>query len=233
MTSCESQVPDRYGLQVFWKRRRGREKLMAEIRRAGIVQSESVLEAIERVERRHFVRPDDTNEAYDNLPLAIGRGQTISQPLVVALMSEALAIGSGDRVLEIGTGSGYQAAVLVEMGAKVFSVEIIPQLAEPGRRANLRNAGYHDVELRTADGSFGWEEHAPYDAIIVTAAASRIPRPLIPQLRIGGRLVVPVGSSAWDQTLWVVERTEEGETSTNLGPVRFVPLTGDGQYAAG
>ena len=135
MTSCESQVPDRYGLQVFWKRRRGREKLMAEIRRAGIVQSESVLEAIERVERRHFVRPDDTNMAYDNLPLAIGRGQTISQPLVVALMSEALAIGSGDRVLEIGTGSGYQAAVLVEMGAKVFSVEIIPQLAEPGRRA--------------------------------------------------------------------------------------------------
>ena len=232
MTSCESQVPDRYGLQVFWKRRRGREKLMAEIRRAGIVQSESVLEAIERVERRHFVRPDDTNQAYDNLPLAIGRGQTISQPLVVALMSEALAIGSGDRVLEIGTGSGYQAAVLVEMGAKVFSVEIIPQLGA-WAAGNLRNAGYHDVELRTADGSFGWEGHAPYDAIIVTAAASRIPRPLIPQLRIGGRLVVPVGSSAWDQILWVVERTEEGETSTNLGPVRFVPLTGDGQYAAG
>ena len=197
------------------------------------MQSEPVLEAIERVERRHFVRPDDTNEAYDNLPLAIGRGQTISQPLVVALMSEALAIGSGDRVLEIGTGSGYQAAVLAEMGAKVFSVEIIPSW-RTWAAANLRNAGYHDVELRPhADGSFGWEEHAPYDAIIVTAAASRIPRPLIPQLRIGGRLVVPVGSSAWDQTLWVVERTEEGETSTNLGPVRFVPLTGDGQYAAG
>ena len=233
MTSCESQVPDRYGLQVFWKRRRGREKLMAEIRRAGIVQSESVLEAIERVERRHFVRPDDTNEAYDNLPLAIGRGQTISQPLVVALMSEALAIGSGDRVLEIGTGSGYQAAVLAEMGAKVFSVEIIPHAGGLGGGRTCGTPEYHDVELRTADGSFGWEEHAPYDAIIVTAAASRIPRPLIPQLRIGGRLVVPVGSSAWDQTLWVVERTEEGETSTNLGPVRFVPLTGDGQYAAG
>ena len=232
MTSCESQVPDRYGLQVFWKRRRGREKLMAEIRRAGIVQSELVLEAIERVERRHFVRPDDTNMAYDNLPLAIGRGQTISQPLVVALMSEALAIGSGDRVLEIGTGSGYQAAVLAEMGATVFSVEIISPLAT-WAAANLRKAGYHDVMLHTADGSFGWEEHAPYDAIIVTAAASRTPRPLIPQLRIGGRLVVPVGSSAWDQILWVVERTEEGETSTNLGPVRFVPLTGDGQYAAG
>ena len=103
---------------MFWKQRRGREKLMAEIRRAGVVQSEPVLEAIERVERRHFVRPDDTNQAYDNLPLAIGRGQTISQPLVVALMSEALAIGPGDRVLEIGTGSGYQAAVLVEMGCQ-------------------------------------------------------------------------------------------------------------------
>lgn len=232
MTSCEAQVPDRYGLHVFWKRRRGRDKLMAEIRRAGIVQSEPVLEAVERVERRCFVRSDDAREAYDNAPLSIGRGQTISQPLVVALMSEALAIGPGDRVLEIGTGSGYQAAVLAEMGAKVFSVEIIPQLAE-WAAANLHNAGYHDVELRTADGFFGWDEHAPYDAIIVTAAAGRIPRPLIPQLRIGGRLVVPVGSSARDQMLWVVERTEEGETSTNLGPVRFVPLTGDGQYAAG
>ena len=217
---------------MFWKQRRGREKLMAEIRRAGVVQSEPVLEAIERVERRHFVRPDDTNQAYDNLPLAIGRGQTISQPLVVALMSEALAIGPGDRVLEIGTGSGYQAAVLVEMGVTVFSVEIIPPLAARAA-ANLRSAGYHEVMLRTADGSCGWEEHAPYDAIIVTAAPSRIPRPLIPQLRVGGRLVVPVGSSAWHQTLWMVERTEEGETSTSLGPVRFVPLTGDGQYAAG
>ena len=232
MTSCEAQVPDRYGLHVFWKRRRGRDKLMAEIRRAGIVQSEPVLEAVERVERRCFVRSDDAREAYDNAPLSIGRGQTISQPLVVALMSEALAIGPGDRVLEVGTGSGYQAAVLAEMGAKVFSVEIIPQLAE-WAAANLHNAGYHDVELRTGDGSLGWDEHAPYDAIIVTAAAGRIPRPLIPQLRIGGRLVVPVGSSARDQMLWVVERTEEGETSTNLGPVRFVPLTGDGQYAAG
>ncbi|MCY3959808.1 MAG: protein-L-isoaspartate(D-aspartate) O-methyltransferase [Chloroflexi bacterium] len=230
MTSCDLQVFDHDGYQVFWKRRRGREKLMAEIRRAGIVHSEPVLEAIERVERRHFVRPDDEREAYDNAPLSIGRGQTISQPLVVALMSEALAIGSGDRVLEIGTGSGYQAAVLAEMGARVFSVEIIPQLSA-WAATNLRNAGYRGIELDTADGYLGWEEHAPYDAIIVTAAASRIPRPLIPQLRVGGRLVVPVGSNAWDQTLWVVERTEEGETSTNLGPVRFVPLTGDGQQA--
>ena len=205
---------------------------MAEIRRAGIVKSETVLQAIQRVERRHFVRPDDASEAYDNAPLPIGRGQTISQPLVVALMSEALSIGPGDRVLEIGTGSGYQAAVLAELGAEVFSVEIIPQLAA-WSAANLSNAGYRSVQLRTADGFFGWDEHAPYDAIIVTAAAIRIPRTLIPQLRIGGRLVVPVGSNAWDQTLWVVERTDEGETSTNLGPVRFVPLTGDGQTAAG
>jgi len=205
---------------------------MAEIRRAGIVKSEPVLQAIQRVERRHFVRPDDASEAYDNAPLPIGRGQTISQPLVVALMSEALSIGPGDRVLEIGTGSGYQAAVLAELGAEVFSVEIIPQLAA-WSAANLSNAGYRSVQLRTADGFFGWDEHAPYDAIIVTAAAIRIPRTLIPQLRIGGRLVVPVGSNAWDQTLWVVERTDEGETSTNLGPVRFVPLTGDGQTAAG
>ena len=231
MTSCEAQVPDRYGVQVFWKRRHGRDKLMAEIRQTGIVKSAPVLEAIERVERRHFVRPDDAKEAYDNAPLSIGRGQTISQPLVVALMSEALAIGADAQVLEIGTGSGYQAAVLAEMGAKVFSVEIIPQLAGWAAE-NLQSAGYRDVELHTGDGYFGWDEHAPYDAIIVTAAASRIPRPLVRQLRIGGRLVVPVGSNAWDQTLWVVERTEEGETSTNLGPVRFVPLTGEGQHAS-
>lgn len=216
---------------MFWKRRRGRDKLMAEIRQTGIVKSEPVLEAIERVERRHFVRPDDASEAYDNAPLSIGRGQTISQPLVVALMSEALSIGSGDRVLEIGTGSGYQAAVLAELGARVYSVEIIPQLTGWAAR-NLRNAGYRDVKIRTADGFFGWDEHAPYDAIIVTAAANKIPRPLIRQLQIGGRLVVPVGSNAWDQTLWAVERTEEGETSTNLGPVRFVPLTGEGQHAS-
>jgi protein-L-isoaspartate(D-aspartate) O-methyltransferase len=231
VTSCESQDPNRNGLPVFWKRRHGRDKLMAEIRQTGIVKSEPVLEAIERVERRHFVRPDDASDAYDNAPLPIGRGQTISQPLVVALMSEALAISPGDRVLEIGTGSGYQAAVLAEMGAEVYSVEIIPKLAE-WAKANLSIAGYRDVELRTADGFFGWDEHVPYDAIIVTAAASRTPRPLIPQLRVGGRLVVPVGSSAWDQTLWVVERTQEGETSTNLGPVRFVPLTGEGQHAS-
>ena len=231
MTSCESQDPYRNGLPVFWKRQHGRDKLMAEIRQTGIVKSEPVLEAIERVERRHFVRPDDASDAYDNAPLPIGRGQTISQPLVVALMSEALAISPGDRVLEIGTGSGYQAAVLAEMGTEVYSVEIIPKLAE-WAKANLSIAGYRDVELRTADGFFGWDEHVPYDAIIVTAAASRIPRPLIPQLRVGGRLVVPVGSNAWDQTLWVIERTDEGETSTNLGPVRFVPLTGEGQHAS-
>ena len=204
---------------------------MAEIRRAGIVHSEPVLEAVGRVDRGHFVRPDDAGEAYVNAPLPIGRGQTISQPLVVALMSEALAIGPDDRVLEVGTGSGYQAAVLAEMGATVFSVEIIPRLAD-WARANLRDSGYHEVMVRTADGSFGWEAFAPYDAIIVTAAAHRIPPLLVQQLRIGGRLVAPVGSNAWDQTLWVVERTEEGETSSNLGPVRFVPLTGAGQYTA-
>ena len=121
--------------------------------------------------------------------------------------------------------------MLAELGARVFSVEIIPQLSA-WAGTNLRNAGYRDVELHTTDGFFGWDEHAPYDAIIVTAAARKIPRPLVPQLRVGGRLVVPVGSNAWDQTLWVVERTEEGETSTNLGPVRFVPLTGEGQHAS-
>jgi len=211
--------------------RRTRERLVSRLEEQGITHPD-VLDAFSATPRHIFIEEALAHRAYEDTALPIGHGQTISQPLVVALMSEALAIGSGDRVLEIGTGSGYQAAVLAEMGARVFSVEIIPTLAD-WAAANLRDAEYHDVELRTADGFFGWEEHAPYDAIIVTAAASRIPRPLIPQLRVGGRLVVPVGSNAWDQTLWVVERTEEGESSTNLGPVRFVPLTGDGQNAAG
>ena len=201
--------------------------LMAEIRASGREISQPVLAAVERVERHRFVRTENVDEAYENRPLPIGEGQTISQPLVVAMMTEALGISPGDRVLEIGTGSGYQAAVLAEMGAEVFSVEIIPALAEWSEQ-NLRGAGYEDIEQRTDDGYFGWEDQAPFDGIIVTAAPDHVPQPLIRQLKVGGRMIVPVGPPGFYQTLWRIERTADGVVSENLGLVRFVPLTGAG-----
>ena len=202
-------------------------EMMSEIRASGHEISERVLEAVARVERHRFVRPGNVDEAYENRPLPIGEGQTISQPLVVAMMTAALDITPGDRVLEIGTGSGYQAAVLAEMSAAVYSVEIIPALAE-WSEANLRRAGYAEVSQRTADGYFGWENEAPFDAIIVTAAPDHVPQPLIRQLKVGGRMIVPVGPPGFYQTLWQIERTTEGVVAENLGLVRFVPLTGEG-----
>ena len=204
-----------------------RSKLMAEIRASERGISEAVLAAVERVERHRFVRPENVDEAYENRPLPIGEGQTISQPLIVAMMTEALGISPGDRVLEIGTGSGYQAAVLAEMGAKVYSVEIIPALAEWSEE-NLRGAGYEGIEQRrTDDGYFGWEDEAPFDGIIVTAAPDHVPQPLIRQLKVGGRMIVPVGPPGFYQTLWLIEQTADGVVAENLGLVRFVPLTGE------
>ena len=204
-----------------------RAELIAEIRASGREISEPVLAAVERVDRHRFVRPENRDEAYENRPLPIGEGQTISQPLIVAMMTEALGISPGDRVLEVGTGSGYQAAVLAEMGVKVYSVEIIPALAEWSEE-NLRGAGYDEVKQRTDDGYFGWEEEAPFDGIIVTAAPDHVPQPLIRQLRVGGRMIVPVGPPGFYQTLWMIEQTADGVVSTNLGLVRFVPFTGEG-----
>ena len=203
-----------------------RSQLMAEIRASGREISEPVLAAVERVDRHRFVRPENVDEAYENRPLPIGEGQTISQPLIVAMMTEALGISSGDRVLEIGTGSGYQAAVLAEMGARVYSVEIIPALAKWSAE-NLRGAGYQDVDQRTGDGYFGWQDEAPFDGIIVTAAPDHVPQPLIRQLKVGGRMIVPVGPPGFYQTLWKIEQTADGVVAENLGLVRFVPLTGE------
>ena len=213
---------DRAEDAVFAQRR---SQLIAEIRASGREISEPVLAAVERVDRHRFVRPENVDEAYENRPLPIGEGQTISQPLIVAMMTEALGISPGDRVLEVGTGSGYQAAVLAEMGVKVYSVEIIPALAEWSEE-NLREAGYDEVKQRTNDGYFGWEDEAPFDGIIVTAAPDHVPQPLIRQLRVGGRMIVPVGPPGFYQTLWKIEQTAEGVVATNLGLVRFVPLTG-------
>ena len=191
------------------------------------VKDTAVLEVMRRVPRHKFVPANVVSAAYEDHPLPIGYGQTISQPYIVALMTEALKIKPGDKVLEIGTGSGYQAAILADLGAEVYTVEIIPELAQQaGER--LRSLGYEKVQLLNADGYFGWQEHAPYDAIIVTAAPDHLPQPLISQLRDGGRLIVPIGPQGAVQTLWLFEKRGDDVEASNLGEVVFVPLTGSG-----
>ena len=183
-----------------------------------------VLRAMERVPRHGFVPRAQARRAYHDSPLPIGHGQTISQPFIVAEMTRLLRLGPGDRVLEIGTGSGYQAAVLTEFTPHVYTVEIIPPLAERAAR-DLRENGYEVVRIRTGDGYHGWEEHAPYDAIIVTCAAGQIPPPLVRQLAPGGRMVIPVGPPGAVQTLYYLEKDADGRIrSRSLMSVRFVPL---------
>jgi protein-L-isoaspartate(D-aspartate) O-methyltransferase len=188
------------------------------------VTNRVVLEAMRRVPRHAFVRPGDVVEAYDDHPLSIGHGQTISQPYIVGIMSELLDVGPGARVLEVGSGSGYQSAVLAEMGCEVFSIEIVEELADHAR-TTLAKLGYDRVHVKHGDGYHGWPEHAPFDGIIVTAAPPAIPEPLEQQLRVGGRLVVPVGDR--DQILMVLTRTPDGFERKNVIAVRFVPMTGE------
>lgn len=190
------------------------------------VEDSLVLKAMSTVPRHEFVTDEYLDQAYADHPLPIGHGQTISQPYIVALMSAALGVESGDRVLEVGTGSGYQAAVLGEMGLEVYTVEIIPELAEQATE-RLDQLGYQDVSVLNADGYLGWPEHSPYDAIIVTAAPDHLPQPLGEQLEEGGRLVIPIGPIGAVQTLWQFDKIDGELQATNLGPVRFVPLTRD------
>ncbi len=188
----------------------------------------AVLEAMRRVDRSAFVPDMVKAEAWANQPQPIGHRQTISQPFIVALMTDLLDVRPGDRVLEIGTGSGYQAAVLAELGALVFSVEVIPELAE-GARLTLDAQGYGWVATKVGDGALGWPEQAPFDAIVVTAAAPEIPPALAEQLRPGGRMVAPVGQPGCAQTLILVEKDEDGAVTTrDVLPVMFVPLTQPG-----
>ena len=185
-----------------------------------------VLEALRKVPRARFVPGSERASAYANRALPIGHGQTISQPYVVAYMTQALDIHTTDRVLEVGTGCGYQTAILAELSEFVFTIEIVPELARKARET-LDQLGYHTVRTRLGNGRDGWPEEAPFDAIMVTAAGSSIPAALIEQLNRGGRLIMPVGSSSLTQELVLLRKDERGQVSRNpLLPVRFVPLTG-------
>ncbi len=188
---------------------------------------ERVMDAMRSVPRHEFVPEEQVENSYDNRPLPIGHGQTISQPYIVALMTDLLEIEHGYRVLEIGTGSGYQAAVLSQLAKEVYTIEIIEPLYERATQ-QFEHMGYTNVHSRHGDGYYGWKEHAPYDAIIVTAAAGNIPPPLIEQLKPGGIMVVPVGGAFQTQQLVLVKKGDDGKLSTRqILPVIFVPLTGD------
>ena len=194
-----------------------------QIQRRGI-EDEAVLRAMRTVPRHQFVPERLARHAYEDRPLPIGYGQTISQPYIVAYMTELIRPRPGQRVLEVGTGSGYQAAILAEIVDSVFTVEIVPELAE-AVAARFDQLGYEKVIVKQADGYHGWAAHAPFDAIVVTAAAEHVPPPLIEQLKEGGRMIIPVGSPFFTQTLLLVEKRNGEVRTRNLIPVRFVPFT--------
>ena len=194
------------------------------------ISDKRVLAAMADVPRELFLSSDCYGSAYEDRPLSIGFGQTISQPLIVALMTQALELKGDEKVLEIGTGSGYQTAILAKLAKWVVSVERIPELIESANRI-LDKLGYTNIEIHKAKDAFGWAEGAPYDAIIVTAGAPRVPGALIEQLTTGGRLVIPVGSK-WEQDLLRVIKKEKGNEVENMGGCRFVPLIGEGAWEA-
>ncbi len=190
------------------------------------IRDRRVLEVMERVPRHEFVPEEYRAFAYEDSPLPIGEGQTISQPYIVALMTECLNLEGEEKVLEVGTGSGYQAAILSELAKEVYTIEIVGPLAERAEEL-LKNLGYRNVKVRCGDGYLGWEEYAPFDGIIVTCAPEHIPQPLIDQLAEGGRMVIPVGETQFPQVLKLLEKREGKVTVRNVVPVRFVPMTGD------
>jgi protein-L-isoaspartate(D-aspartate) O-methyltransferase len=208
---------------------RVRERMVARQLRARGIHDEEVLRALGRVPRELFVPESERRRAYDDAALPIGHGQTISQPYMVAVIAEALAPRPGLRVLDVGAGSGYQAAVLAELGAEVVAIERIPELADQAR-ANLAAAGYERVEVVVGDGTLGWPERAPYSGIAVAAAAPGFPQTLYDQLRSGGRLVIPVGGQR-AQRLEVIVHSPEGPAVIHSVPCRFVPLVGAEGYA--
>ena len=201
-----------------------REKMVEDQIESRGISNQPTLDAMKKVPRHKFVPPNNIERAYNDSPLPIGYGQTISQPYIVAYMTEVIDPKPGQKVLEIGTGSGYQAAVLAEIVDSVYTIEIIRELYSSSSK-KLNELGYKNVFCKNADGYYGWEEAAPFDAIVVTAAAEHIPPPLIKQLKDGGKMIIPVGSPFLNQTLILVEKDGEEITTTSLLPVRFVPFT--------
>lgn len=187
------------------------------------IRDKAVLEAMKKTPRHRFVPESHRRLSYEDHPLPIGQGQTISQPFIVAYMTEAAEISAQDKTLEIGTGSGYQAAILGAIAKEVYSIEIIPELAERARRT-LDELGYKNVHVKTGNGYLGWPERAPFDAIIVTAAPDEIPKALVEQLAVNGKMVVPVGTA--DQEMVIITKTQSGVVEKRTIPVRFVPMTG-------
>lgn len=207
-------------MQDYTKLRSEMVKTQIEVRG---VRDSATLAALRKVPRHSFVPPEQIDNAYDDRPLAIGYGQTISQPYIVGYMTEIIKPKAGQKVLEIGTGSGYQAAVLAEIVSKVYTIEIVEELGKEAT-ARLKKLGYKNIEVKTADGYYGWKEHAPFDAIVVTAAAEFIPPPLKEQLKDGGRMIIPVGSPYMTQQLMLIEKTGKSYRTTSKMPVRFVPF---------
>lgn len=222
--SCESTADDR-GEGRFEGARA--EMVERQLRGPGReIRDERVLAAMGKVPRHEFIPRESRRFAYADSPLPIGHDQTISQPFIVAFMTEQLQPQPGDRVLEIGTGSGYQAAVLAELVKEVCTIEIVKALAERARR-DLDRLGYRNVAVKAADGYKGWPEKAPFDAVIVTCAPDHIPKPLIEQLKEGGRMIIPVGPEGAVQSLYVMTKKEGRMTRESVLPVRFVPMTGE------
>lgn len=192
------------------------------------IKDKKVLEVMGKIPRHLFVDENLKDRAYADYPLPIGEGQTISQPYVVALMTESLALKPTDKVLEIGTGSGYQAAVMAEIVKDVYTIEIRKSLADMAAK-RLKDFGYKNVKVKHADGYFGWEDYAPFNAIIITAAANHIPPPLIKQLKEGGRLIIPLGSTVYYQVLTLATKKKGELDVVQMGPVAFVPMVGEAQ----
>jgi protein-L-isoaspartate(D-aspartate) O-methyltransferase len=202
---------------------RARRRMVEDQIRARGINNSRVLDAMRRVPRHRFVPASQIEFAYEDRPLPIAHRQTISQPFIVAYMTDAADISRNEKVLEIGTGSGYQAAILGEVAREVYTIEIIPELAEGARRV-LGELGYRNVHVRAGNGYAGWPEHAPFDAIVVTAAPEQVPQALIDQLAVGGRMVIPVGRG--DQEMVIITKTNRGVVQRRTIPVRFVPMTG-------
>ncbi|MBW2183781.1 MAG: protein-L-isoaspartate(D-aspartate) O-methyltransferase [Deltaproteobacteria bacterium] len=208
--------------------RKAREKMVKYDLKGRDIRDEKVLSVMGKVKRHLFVNKDLWNVAYNDHPLRIGEGQTISQPYIVALMTQCLSLKPDDKVLEIGTGSGYQAAVLAEIVDQVYSIEIKEKLAKKASD-KLKDLGYKNIKVKQGDGYLGWPQHAPFDAVIVTCAANHIPPALVEQLKEGGRLIMPVGSTSFHQTLTLITKVKGKKKVEHISGVRFVPMVGEAE----